>query len=400
MNCNEAEIAAGEWLARLDRDDSSPEELAAFERWKTADPRHAAAYARLAATWQALDRIQATRPSASEPIDNDYLNGTLTRGPSESSLGHLFQSSLDDSTGHPSSGSSHSSLPLFARQSRVRESAQYAVAENSPQSATLQFSNALSGRRSSHRPWLFVSVAASLLVAITGFWIAQTSGGPKSYRTGIGGFQRIVLEDQSVVELNTNSEVRVALMPTLRKVELVRGEASFEVVHDASRPFIVSAGDTAVRAVGTKFDVRRLDNSVEVTVDEGQVAVGAPSLLESKVDLVTMSIPQLTAGQSAVASGSGVRLRDLPKREMARKLAWQTQMIVFDGDTLAEVVDQFNRYNERQLVIADPTLSTIHIGGYFRPTNLDAFVSVLQSDFGIRINPDGNRLLLVTATAN
>jgi transmembrane sensor len=75
-------------------------------------------------------------------------------------------------------------------------------------------------------------------------------------------------------------------------------------------------------------------------------------------------------------------------------------MIVFDGDTLAEVVDQFNRYNERQLVIADPTLSTIHIGGYFRPTNLDAFVSVLQSDFGIRINPDGNRLLLVTATAN
>ena len=233
-----------------------------------------------------------------------------------------------------------------------------------------------------------------------GFWIAHSVGGAKTFSTGIGGFQRIVLEDQSAIELNTDSEVRVALTPQLRKVELVRGEANFDVSHDTARPFIVSAGNMAVRAVGTKFDVRRLDNSVEVTVDEGKVAVGEPSVLETRKEgSFALSIPQLSAGQSAVVSGGGVKLKELPKGEIARKLAWQNQMLVFDGDTLAEVVAQFNRYNARQLVIADPNLATLQIGGYFRPTNLDAFINVLQSDFGIRVSTDGSRLMLTTATA-
>jgi transmembrane sensor len=93
-----------------------------------------------------------------------------------------------------------------------------------------------------------------------------------------------------------------------------------------------------------------------------------------------------------------VKLTTLPKSSIARKLAWQNQMLVFDGDSLAEVIAQFNRYNERQLVITDPSVATIRIGGYFRPTNLDAFVSVLQSDFGIRVNLDGNRLVLAAST--
>ena len=84
---------------------------------------------------------------------------------------------------------------------------------------------------------------------------------------------------------------------------------------------------------------------------------------------------------------------------MVRKLAWQNQMLVFDGDTLADVVAQFNRYNARQLIIADRSLATLQIGGYFRPTNLDAFINVLKSDFGIRANPDGN-LLVLAAAAN
>jgi len=360
MNSNDAEIAAGEWLARLDRDDATAADAAAFEQWKAEDPRHPAAYARLAATWQALDRIRAIRPNSDEPIDNDYLNGVSQRSPSGSELGS-------------------SSSPL------------------APESL-----HRLRRQASALRPWFLFSAAASLLVGIVaGLWFALTSGdGSHTFRTGIGGFQRIVLSDQSAIELNTDTEVRVALMPQVRKVELLRGEASFEVAHDASRPFIVFAGDTAVRAVGTKFNVRRLENSVEVTVDEGKVAIGTPSLLEMKVDAFPPSIPQLSAGQTATASGSGVSLTTLPKDSVARKLAWQNQMLVFDGDLLTEVVAQFNRYNERQLVIADPKLAALQIGGYFRPTNIDAFIGVLQSNFGVRVSTDGNRLMLATATTN
>jgi transmembrane sensor len=238
-----------------------------------------------------------------------------------------------------------------------------------------------------------------VLIALAGLWIARGMGEARTFSTGIGGYQRIILDDQSTLELNTNSEVRVAFTSGLRRVELVRGEASFEVTHDTARPFIVSAGRAAIRAVGTRFDVNRLEGGVEVIVDEGKVAVGSPSVLEAKLDAVPPAIPRLSAGQSAIARGGGVALENLRQGDLARKLAWRNQMLVFDGDSLADVIAQFNRYNKRQLVIADPTLAALRIGGYFRPTNLDAFISVLQSDFGIRVDVDDNRLELAPSTA-
>jgi transmembrane sensor len=343
MNSNDAEIAAGEWLARLDQDDPDPQQLAAFERWKNADPRHAAAYARLTATWQALDRVQAIRPNRGEPVDDDYLNAAKRRAASMR----------------------RSSAP----------------------------------RRLWRGPRFLVPLAASLLIALAGLWISRDLRATHTYSTGIGGFQRVVLDDQSTIELNTDSEVRIAFTAGLRKVQLVRGEASFEVSHDSARPFIVSAGQTAVRAVGTEFDVNRLEGAVEVIVAQGKVAVGSPSVLEAKLDALPSAIPRLSAGQSAIAGGGGIELRDLGKGDLARKLAWRNQMLVFDGDSLAEVIAQFNRYNKRQLHISDPSLATRRIGGYFRPTNLDAFISVLQSDFGIRVDADDNRLELSASTA-
>jgi transmembrane sensor len=352
MNSNDAEIAAGEWLARLDGDDPSPRDLAAFEQWKSADPRHAAAYARLAATWQALERVQAIRPSSEEPVDNDYLNTAKRDAPMRRRPAHSGVLSV------PPASSAPNQCRLWSR------------------------------RR------ILFPVAASVLIALAGFWISRDIGESHTFSTGIGGFQRIILDDQSTVELNTNSEVRVAFTSGLRRVELVRGEASFEVTHDTARPFIVSAGATAVRAVGTRFDVNRIEGGVEVIVDEGKVAVGSASVFEAKLDAVPIAIPRLSAGQSAIARGGGVELENLRQGDLARKLAWRNQMLVFDGDSLADVIAQFNRYNKRQLVIADPTLAALRIGGYFRPTNLDAFISVLQSDFGIRVDVDDNRLEL------
>jgi transmembrane sensor len=332
MSSNDIEIKASEWLARIDRDDPTSDDIAALELWKAADPRHAAAYARLAATWQALDRVQALRPSTRLPIDNDYLSARM-RSPDRQRLSIL-------------------------------------------------------------------SMAAAVLILIAGFWFEYPQGGSQTFSTSRGGYQRIVLKDQSTIELNTDSEVRVAMTPQMRKIELVRGEASFEVAHDVARPFIVSAGDTAVRAVGTKFDVRRLDNSIEVIVNEGNVIVGAPELLEDVRAGLPSEVPQLGAGQTALASGSRVKLKALPQNDLARKLSWQNQMLVFDDDSLADVVAQFNRYNARQLVIADPSLGARHIGGYFRPTNLDTFIGVLQSDFGIRVTSQDNQLVLTAAASN
>ncbi|HEY0799567.1 MAG TPA: FecR domain-containing protein, partial [Steroidobacteraceae bacterium] len=220
MSANEAEAAAAEWLARIDTENLTPAELAEFERWRSTDPRHTAAYARLAATWQALDRVQAMRPSAHEPIDNDYLNPNVLR------VAHVALNSSSAVAGETVTALSAGASPL-------------------PHT------------RSTTLKWGWASIAASLLVGVATIGIWRASNSAQTYRTGVGGFQRIVLADSSAIDLNTDSEVRVKLTRDMRNVELIRGEASFEVAHDAARPFIVAAGATAVRAVGTKFDVRR-----------------------------------------------------------------------------------------------------------------------------------------------
>jgi transmembrane sensor len=331
MNENEIDIRAAEWLARLDRGDAASELIDEFNRWKDLDTRHGAAYARLAATWQALDRVQVLQPTLDATIQPDYLREQGRPAPNR------------------------------------RKAAAFAAAAS-------------------------VVIAAAL-------WAWRSPPRAEIYETTRGGFQRIVLKDHSAIELNTDTRLRVELGSKIRKIELIRGEASFEVSHDATRPFVVSAGRTGVLAVGTRFDVLRLDNSVEVTVDEGRVMIGAPEMLERARNLEPNLSPLVVAGQTAVASSDGVKLKALPKDAIARKLAWQDQMLAFDGDSLSEVVAQFNRYNDKQLVIVDPSVEVLKVGGYFRPTNLDEFVNVLESNFGVRATADGNRILLASAAA-
>jgi transmembrane sensor len=216
------------------------------------------------------------------------------------------------------------------------------------------------------------------------------------YHTGIGGFERVVLADGSVIELNTNTEIRVSFSTKRREVSLVTGEASFNVTHDAGRPFVVVAGDAAVRSLGTQFNVRQQGEVVDVIVTEGRVAVG-------QIDVATISAPAFSgssrapvvgAGQAArVTRGSAYVRRESPQ-DAARELAWQDGMLMFNSAPLSEVVAEFNRYNRRQLVIADPAIAGREIGGYFKSRNLDIFVKILHSSFGVDAEVAGDRIVL------
>lgn len=324
---NEIELQAAQWLAQLERGDTSAAVEAAFVRWKAADERHFAAYARLAATWQALDRLRALQPPRSAAIQQDYLKG--------------------------------------AQQKMGTGRARGAFA-----------------------------VAAGVILASSALWIWRSQLDVAVYSTTKGGFQRIVLNDESAVELNTDTMIRVKLSSKLRKIDLVRGEAGFEVAHDVTRPFVVSAGSTAVLAVGTRFNVRKFDTSVEVTVDEGKVLVDTAALLEKMTSLRSGTSPLVMAGQVAMAGNGGIKLSAVRADAMARKLAWQNQMLAFDDEPLSEIVKQFNRYNTKQLLIADPRVAALKVGGYFKPTNVDVFVDVLESSFGVHTQIDGVHLVL------
>jgi transmembrane sensor len=222
------------------------------------------------------------------------------------------------------------------------------------------------------------------------FWPA----GP-AYETSVGGVEAVALSDGSNVTLNTNSEIRVALTDTERHIELMRGEAFFDVAKDPARPFVVLAGGQRVVAVGTKFSVRRAErraDEVRVVVTEGRVRVGpvagvAPELPPAEV----------AAGSIARAGGAGVLIEEQPARPVDEYLSWRSGYLVFRATALADAVAEFNRYNTTKLVIEDPAVAAIEIGGNFRSTNVDAFVRLLKDGFSIRVEQRGDEIVLTAA---
>jgi transmembrane sensor len=329
------ESCAADWLARLDRPDVPDGLYAAFEAWCRADSRHLEAYLRLLEVWNRLDRLKA--PGAP----------------------------LADSAGGAQRGA--------GRRSRAPR-----------------------GRPRRARILLAATLAAGLLaMAVALAWwqrFGPFAPGMQRYVTSLGGFEQVRLADGSVIELNTDSEIGVRLRKAQRDIELMRGEATFEVAPDPSRPFIVVAGGTAVRTIGTIFNVQKSNAGVEVLVTKGVVAVGPPRAVVAHRGAPSPSI--VDAGQMAIAREAHVRIESMDRREIARRLAWHRGMLEFDGQSLERVAAEFNRYNRRKLVIANPAVGRLRIGGYFRATDLDEFVRVLQARFGIVAKRKPGRILL------
>jgi transmembrane sensor len=237
------------------------------------------------------------------------------------------------------------------------------------------------------------------------------------------------------VELNARSRIRVALHAHERDVELIEGQALFRVAKDHARPFIVHSGNTNVLAVGTQFDVYKHHGETTVTVVEGRVAVFPSSMpkaapapdttvaaasealqgkaLESNRQIVRGRSDTPGQGSSEIAGlaesegvaapkgeillGAGEQLTvsgastDKPAHaDVAAATAWIQKQIVFNSTPLSEVVDEFNRYNARQLVITDPRIADTKISGEFSSSNPDSLLKGLEAlrKFTIHETPD------------
>lgn len=206
------------------------------------------------------------------------------------------------------------------------------------------------------RRMLGAGVAAAIAASIAGaVWI----GMPARYDTTVGEIRRVPLADGSTAAINTASTIAVDLGDDLRRVRVERGEAWFQVARDPNRPFRVEAGLVRIQAIGTAFSVRRLPDGVQVMVSEGTVKVW--------VDGAQTETVQLKAGSRAFVSDQAV-VRDSvgAPSEIDRELAWRSGKIDLAGESLAHAVAEFNRYNSRTLVIADPALADERLYGVFR----------------------------------
>ncbi len=237
-------------------------------------------------------------------------------------------------------------------------------------------------------------LATAAAIAATGVfaWFGAYHFGWTSYETGVGGRAKIQLSDGSYVDLNTNTELDARISNSRREIMLARGEALFHVAHDARRPFYVVAGGTVVRAVGTAFSVRIRDpQHVDVLVAEGRVAVGAPGNdANFENPHLLAKATKISAGESASVYDSSVAVHVVPQQNVNRRLAWTAGHLDFQGETLDDAVQEFNRYNERQITIADPSIVNLQVGGTFSTTDPVSFAAALRRLYGIRAQVGDN----------
>jgi transmembrane sensor len=240
----------------------------------------------------------------------------------------------------------------------------------------------------------FATAAMVLSVSIvTLSWYLSTAGisGNGYYQTAIGEHRTLVLEDRSVVQMDTNSRLHIAYSDGKRQLSLEQGKAHFDVAKNPDRPFEVYASSGMVQAVGTAFSVFIDNSDIRVTVDEGRVNLArveaAPANKSSlKTAPTTDVFLSLDRGQSALFNQTEETMIVLADNELSRQQAWRRGLLIFAGEPLAEVVREVSRYTSTTIEISDPELRQLLIGGRFRTGELEALIDVLEAGFGVQVS--------------
>jgi transmembrane sensor len=206
------------------------------------------------------------------------------------------------------------------------------------------------------------------------------------YTTPVGGRQVLTLLDGSQVELNTDSAIRLADSKTTPEVVVDKGEVYFDVKHDPSRHFSVLANGRRISDLGTKFFVREKPGRLEVALLEGRVRLEAPDN--------GGRAQNLEPGDVAVATPRATTISKQAQTALSGELSWRQGVLVFYHTTLAEAAAEFNRYNDRKIVIADAKIGKMEINGTFRTNDVEMFTDVTADILGLHTEKlDGKTLM-------
>jgi transmembrane sensor len=314
---------AAVWIWRMDSPTVAAADRQAFEAWLRQDPRHRRAAAALSTVWSALDGLAEAK--------RDEKIATFTNT---------------------------AKLPLLRHPQR----------------------------------WWFAA-AALAAVAVGAIWLQQGSGESQTLATAVGQQRNVTLADGSTVTLNTNTILETDLRRHTREIYLRKGEAHFQVAHDRSRPFLVHAGNAVVRAVGTAFEVRVLtDQHVDVVVNEGRVEVQATAPLPTSSNPATHSraaaattVRALNAGERLSTASRDYAVTPISAQQMSSELAWREGAIVFDGLPLSEAIAEIERYTDARIVVSDPEIAGLRVGGRFRTGDVQEFFDALQTALPVSV---------------
>jgi len=322
---------AAAWVWRMDSAGTDAADRQAFEAWQRQDPRNRRAVSELSAVWNALDGL--------------------------------------------------------------------AEAKREEKIAT--FANTAQAARPQHPQRLWIAAAAALAAVAIGVgavWLQRDSE-LQTLSTAVGQQRNVTLADGSIVTLNTNTIVETDLRRRTREIYLRKGEAHFQVAHDRSRPFLVHAGDAVVRAVGTEFEVRVLtDQHVDVVVNEGRVEV-RPELPTPQNahahPTAAVTVRALSAGERMSTASLDYAVMPVTAHQLSTELAWREGAIVFDGERLSDAIAEIERYTDARIIVSDPDVAALRVGGRFRTGNVQEFFDALQTALPVSIRHAGGGVVFI-----
>lgn len=338
---------ARRWVVRLDGDDATSDDLDELKHWLSESPLHRQEFERIARLWGDIDRL------VSDLVFTEHA--------------HSYQ----------------------------------------PKSA---------GRVLYHKPWFKPVALAAAFSGMAFFAVLMSAsyfpefgvrfGKTAEFVTESGEVRDVSLPDGSAIKLNTQSKMLVDYQSNARVIDLT-GEAFFDVAPNKDKPFMVRAGGYVIRAVGTAFRVYLTkDRQVEVTVTEGTVEIA--KLSKHKAVATTDHAPlspstsvklgTLQKGQETVVDDEDQQLdvEDLAAQDIEKKLSWRKGVLVFHQERIEDVIREMNRYSSTQVVIVDPQINDIRVGGYFPANKTQALLATLEESFGIHVEMVNDQLVLLS----
>jgi transmembrane sensor len=334
----QVEDTAAAWVAKRESGDWGVDDQASLDAWLTASTAHRVAFLRLHAAWDRLSRLSSLGATA-----GGIPNEPLSEAPSTTSEIGITPSEPAEApfvaAGHP---------PAKLRAAPTRR---YAL-------------------------------AAGLIVAFTAgiLWYLTNNDRGIPYETKIGEVSNVSLTDGTTAVIDSASKMMVRMDGRERHIELERGAIFLNVAKDSVRPFVVDAGDKRLTDEGTQFSVRRGSNELVVLVADGKVHLETPGSQSAQAQA------HIDAGSEAHASGTKIDVQPLSEVRMQEQLSWRTGHLVFHDTALPDAVAEFNRYSERRIVIQSSSLADIRIGGSFRATDIEGFLSLLRRGFPVQVD--------------
>ncbi|MEJ1963799.1 MAG: FecR domain-containing protein [Gammaproteobacteria bacterium] len=406
MDVNErrarASAEAAEWWVRIETGDLSREYREEFVDWLRESAVHVAEMLRMAEVHGALEHF-----------------GDWARIP------------VDDPERAAASGATSSTTVLqFAMPAAATRRASPTIAS----AAAVERLSLTVAPTAGRRRWK-LGIALAAAVAVLGLFVSLFFSA-QVIETGRAERRSVTLADGSILQIDPQSRLRVRLEKYTRNVYLERGRALFRVAKDHERPFLVHADVTLVRAVGTQFGVEQAREGIVVTVAEGKVAVvprDVSAMPFGAVATEPQALPAHPAARSGIADGTdrgGGSARPegaangaspsasaevlltagqqvtVPRRGPAepvravdtdRELAWVAGRLVFENESVSDVIDEFNRYNVVQLHVANRELAHRSVSGVFDASEPESFIGFMQSVASVDVHRAGQDITIALA---